>query len=261
MQKAIGAVNGKFKSLSKNGVIDAFNLDTIRKELGTTIKNAVTRPDGTWDSKWVAGQEIKIKKLIDDSINKAAGNDQYTRHLAEYGRGMKDVNDITAARELDKALIGGTGAEREASFMNAVKNATQTPDMLRPTGAARAGNIDEVTTERFQTVKNNLVKEFADQRNFEDLAQGGMSNAVKNVGVAMPEIAPTGMFNPKISVARALANRFIGNEHGKVLARSGEASLDPQLIAKMMKDAKPFERQKIVDELMKRYAVIAGQQP
>jgi len=260
VEQTLGAVREKIaKFTNDKGVIDANDLYTIRKEVGSTIKT-MSQTNQNWDKRLTAKLETDVKGYIDDAIEKAGG-DNWKKYLATHAEGMKPVNDITIARELEKSLTSGLGSERAASFGTAVKNATLSEDLLRPSGAARYGNISEAMTPRGSAVVDSLMANLTNEQKYSDLAKAGMSAASKNIGVVMPEVPATGAFNPKLSVARALINRVVGKEHGKVLEKAGEMGVDPARVAQAMKNATPMERQLIVDELMKLQAAGMGQQP
>lgn len=95
VQKVLGAVKEKLATLTnENGVIDARDLYTVRKEMGNTVQS-FAKETANWDKKLAAGLERDVQKSIDDAIEKAGGTG-WKNYLTEYA-------DRSAAMEAELA--------------------------------------------------------------------------------------------------------------------------------------------------------------
>lgn len=95
VQKVLGAVKEKLGMLTnENGVIDARDLYTVRKEIGNTVQS-FAKETANWDKKLAAGLEKDVQKSIDDAIEKAGGTG-WKNYLTEYA-------DRSAAMEAELA--------------------------------------------------------------------------------------------------------------------------------------------------------------
>lgn len=239
----------------KNGVINASDIYTIRKELNQDLQ--ALAKSNNWDAGRLSSIEISVKKYIDDAIKKAGAGDLWETYLKTHSQGMRDVNDITIGRELEKALFSGSGKLTREKFQNAMSQATQSPDVLRLVGAARLGNIEKSMSPpgfgKVNAIEQSLQRDF----DFDALAKAGMPKAIDIAGI--PHLPQTGILDPKIGIARSVLNRFIGKEHGRVLDTIAKAT--PEQLAEMMRKATPKEKSALLDHFFRAQAVAAGQVP
>ena len=63
-----------------------------------------------------------------------------------------------------------------------------------------------------------------------------MTSASERIGAAVPELAPTGFFDPKISFTRGLYNRLTGQATNRILDNLAKNMDNPQRMAEIMKD-------------------------
>lgn len=86
--KSMGALREKIIALTdKNGLIDAEDLYTIRKEVGNTVRQ-YAKETSNWDKKLAAKLESSVQKSIDDTIEYWGGGG-WKNYLAKYSSGMK----------------------------------------------------------------------------------------------------------------------------------------------------------------------------
>ena len=135
ISKSLSAVKEKIGTLSNNGVIDAQDLYTVRKELGNTIQT-FAKETANWDKRLTSGLERNIQKSIDDAIVKAGGTG-WPQYLAEFSgrsqaiQGVKDAAKAAIRPAQRTDLFGGLRIAEETR--------THVPQLLsRPMMAANA---------------------------------------------------------------------------------------------------------------------------
>ena len=171
----------------------------------------------------------------------------------------KPINEMQVGQFLQNKLQAPLeNVERASGFAQAVRDAPRT--IKGSTGSSIYDELGQVLQPKNEASANSVLADLQNQAAYKDLARSGLSAASKNIGVAIPEAPSIGMFNPKLSMARALINRFVGKESGEVMKQAGNDMLDPKKFAEIMKNAKPYERQAYLDMFMKMQAAAVGQQ-
>jgi hypothetical protein len=227
-----------------NGNISPENLHAIRKEIGLDIAKNVKNPNTSWEPGLAAKFEGEMTSMIDEAMNKAAGTTKWTDWLRNYKEGMKSANDITIGRELMKqSFKPATNEFKPAQYLTAVENATQTPDMLRRTGLARFGNIDEAMTSRGRAVKDDLSRFANDSILYQDLAERGQSAARRALGEAFNPVPNV----PMLKTAATVGNFFVRQLEGKggKAATESLASMmqtNPKALADAMEKMTPKQK-------------------
>lgn len=98
VQKALGSISEKLNSLADDaGKIDARDLYTVRKEIGSTIES-FSKETSNWDKKLSAGLERDIQGSIDTAIEKAGGTG-WKDYLNKYATGMQRLDNEIARRK------------------------------------------------------------------------------------------------------------------------------------------------------------------
>lgn len=186
-------------------------------------------------------------------------NPLYDAARAEFARASKPINQMEVGQELEKRLVPALSEDakqRSAVYANALRDAPQT--IKKATGQPRFAEMSDVMTPPQMDTLTGVQRDLARNAVADELARKGATAANKVIGTAVPEMGPTGMFSPKISVARAVYNRLTGHATDKILNDLSVAMQDPQKMAKLMQDATPFERSAIIDAVMKAQGVPAA---
>ena len=239
-----------------NGNISPANLHAIRKEIGLDMAANVKNPAKAWDANLAAKFEGDLTGMIDAAMNKAAGTDKWSKWLGDYKEGMKAANDITIARELQKqSFKPGTGEFKPSAFLTATENATQSPDLLRKTGVARFGNIDEAMTQRGKDMKDAVSEHAKSLLQYEGLAQAGQNAARRNIGETFNPIPNAPFLSRASTVANALIRQLEG-KGGKAATESLASMMqtDPKKLADVMEKLSPAEKIKMF-EIMRQSAI------
>jgi hypothetical protein len=156
--KTLGSVSGKLDDISRasGGYIDARDLYTIRKEVGTTIKKYAKETEN-WDKKLTSKLEREIQLFIDDAIE-SAGGVGWKDYLAEFSKRSKQMETDLLRREMmytppqSTNLRGGVDIANESRL--STPNLLYRPAMLANWGLKQAGagiesKVDRIAAERF----------------------------------------------------------------------------------------------------------------
>ncbi len=244
VQKVLGDVKDKIAALTdKNGVIDAKDLYTIRKEIGSTIQ-LHAKDTANWDKRLAASLEGRVQDYIDNAIERGGGY-TWKDYLARYSQMSRPIEQMKAGQALEQKLVPALSDE-------AKQRATVYANALRETAPDIAETFTPRQAHRLGAVKSDLERDAT----LRSLAGEGMAATKERIGQAIPEAPPSGMFSPIISVTRGLYNRATGKATEKILSDLASNMDNPQAIATMMKKATPFQRQVLVDQLMKYQSVV-----
>lgn len=245
VRKGLSAIKEKIAAFSEDGFINAKDLYAIRKELGKTIADA----QGTsvkWDKARAASLERDVQLWIDDAIE-AAGGTGWKDYMRTYAQMSKPIEQMKAGQTLQTQLDPALGTRQRS---------TRYAEALRKMG--QEGELDVMRPEQMEvlrSVKHDLARDL-ERRN---LAQAGMPATLERIGAAVPKAAPTGFFDPRISVTRSWYNALTGQATNKILDTLARNMDKPQVMAKIMREATPFERQALVDALMRYQATVPVQ--
>lgn len=182
-------------------------------------------------------------------------NPQYDKARQVFANQSKPINQMEVGQYLEQKLANPleTG-ERAGVYAQALRDAPGT--LKRSTGQPRYDELGQVLTPQQTQSVTAVGEDLKRAAMAKALAKEGGPAMAKKITGAVPEVAPTGFFDPRISFTRGLYNRLTGNATDKILADLAKNMDKPQKIAEMMQKAKPFERQAIVDALMRYQATV-----
>jgi hypothetical protein len=187
-------------------------------------------------------------------------NPSYENARAEFAKASRPINQMQIGQYLEDKLIPALSEEtrqRAAVYANALREAPQT--IKRATGAPR-GTLEQLLEPKQVQALSGVKADLARAATMDDLAAKGMPAARERIGQVVPEVPPTGMFSPILSVTRGLYNRATGKATDKILDDLTILMQNPKALAKVMENAKPIERRAMMDSLMKYQAYVAGSQ-
>lgn len=187
----------------------------------------------------------------------AKSNPQYDTARAVFAAESKPINQMQIGQELEKRLtpaLSQDGSQKAAAYASALRDAPQT--IKRATGQPRYDDLADIMTPQQMQTLGNVKSDLSRNATYEGMAREGMPAASRAVNLAAPEIGSVGMFSPKISVARSIYNRVTGHATDKILNDLAARMTDPAKTAEIMRKATPYERQLMVDLLMKQSAAI-----
>lgn len=238
VSKTLGDIKEKIaKFTSEDGFISAKDLYTIRKEIGNTIKKN-SQETANWDKRLTGGLERDLQRNIDDAIE-AAGGSRWKEYLSTYAEKSKPIAQMKIGQALETKLDPALGTKQRASGY---------AEALRKMGAE--GELNAMTPEQINALQM-VGGDLSRNASMNELAKAGRIEALRRIGSEVKEAPPSGMFSPVISVTRGLYNRLSGQATDRILDALAQNMDNPQAVAKLMQDAKPFERRAIIDALMR----------
>ena len=240
----LGKVKEKIAEFSKDGFINAKDLYTIRKEIGNYIQQNADASKN-WDKRLTGGLQRDLQRNIDDAIE-AAGGSQWKQYLSTYAEKSKPIEQMQLAQGLQAKLDPALGVKQRASGYS---------EALRKAGTE--GDLNVMTPPQVNTLQM-VSGDLSRDASMNAMAKQGQAEALRRIGAQVPEVGPTGFFDPKISFMRGAVNRVSGQATDRILNQLGKKMDNPQEMARIMREAKPFERKAIVDALM-RYQGVAPQ--
>jgi hypothetical protein len=116
------------------------------------------------------------------------------------------------------------------------------PRVMRPDQLKVIGGVDA-------SVRRNAI--------FDRLAGEGQSAAARLVGAETPKVPPTGILNPKLTVARSVVNRFIGKLDQGTLDYLVKNMDNPAKIAETMRGV-PLGQRKHISDFVAQYGALVG---
>ena len=108
VQKTLATVKEDIDKLTKDGVINAKDLYTVRKEIGNTIQTHA-KETATWDKHLSSGLQRRVQVAMDDAIE-AAGGTGWKQYLAteSFGRqAVEKMQDRLKSMKLIQAQVKG----------------------------------------------------------------------------------------------------------------------------------------------------------
>ena len=227
MQKSLADIKEKIaKFTSEDGFINAKDLYTIRKEVGNTIKKYAQETQN-WDKRLAGGLERDLQRNIDDAIE-AAGGAGWKDYLSTYAQMSKPIEQMQVGQALEAKLEPALGVRQRA---------TQYAEALRKMGTE--GELGAMRPEQLETLRN-VGKDLTRDLELRNLARVGMPATLEKIGAEVPKALSGGATN-------------------KILDALAKDMDKPQQMAEIMRNARPFERQAIVDALMRYQATIPAQ--
>lgn len=224
------------------------SLHYIKMAMDDLIKNPERFGIGAAEAKAIGNTQSKFVDWI--------GNKSKAYDLARTGY-IEDsipVNQMKTGQSLQSSLSNSLGSgERPTVFANAVKKAGE--DVSYTTGKPRMADL----TPSQQKVVNSIVDELRADDKFMKMAREGHPEAMRRIGATMEKMPVGGPWSVKYTIARTILNKLEGKGTEKTLDYMSKIADDPAKVAQVMKDAAPYKRSQMTDEMLKRlYYPAAG---
>lgn len=113
VQATLNDLKERINTHSTDGVLDAHDLYTIRKEIGNSIKT-YAKENQNWDKRLTSGLEKSIQGTIDDAVKKAGGG-RWEEYLTKYSEGADKIN-ARVIRGEDARKMGAEGLSKAAKI-------------------------------------------------------------------------------------------------------------------------------------------------
>ena len=216
--------------------INADDLYMVRKEAGNIVAK-FAQENQNFDKRFTAGLTSQVQKMIDDSIEAAAGPG-YREYLKKYSDMSKPIDQMIAGQELESGLTSTLGKETPARF---------------------GGKLSSVSglSETQKTVGGDVLADLQRKAAYETQA-GRTKVAGGDVGTTLPHL-PNLLSRPAMAVNFVL--RLLGKDAvGKIEQAAAIQYLDHELLAAALKEAGPQLKESIRLALAYRAATDAAMQ-
>lgn len=223
------------------------SLHYIKMAMDDLIKNPERFGIGATEARAIGGTK---SQFVDWLGSKSGAYDSARRQFAA---DSIPINRMEIGQYLEKKLVPAIGQDVEgakqsaATFSQALRDAPGT--IKRSTGNPRFESLKDVLSEEEIKTLIKVRDELARDVSAKAHGKAGMEQASRKIGMSVPEIPPSGMFNPKISFARGVYNRVTGHATEKILDDLAKRMDSPQEVARIMEKAKPGERKSIAELL------------
>ena len=228
------------------------SLHDVKMAMDDLIKNPERFGIGAAEAKAIQGTQRQFVTWL----GKKAEPYEFAR--SQYAAASKPINQMQIGQYLENKLtpaLSEDAKQRAATFSQALRDAPGT--LKRATGEQRYDSMGQIMRpdqlETFRNVQSDLARGATDT----ELARGGNKAAMEIIDKNVGKAPPSGMFSPVISVARGAYNRIAGGASEKTLQDLATIMQDPKKMADVMQKAKPYEREQIIDILMRMQAGFA----
>jgi len=246
MRKALEVAEGLTREQGRKWGNTVQDFQNVKMALDDMVKNPERFGLGGSEANAIGKtKEAFVKWLSKESPG-------WDKARADYASSSRPINQMQIGQELEKKLVPALSDEakqRAAVYANALREAPQT--IKRATGQPRYDDLSQIMEPGQMATLGNVQKDLARDALVKQLASKGEDAARENIGRAIPEAPPTGMFSPILSVTRGAYNRLTGRATEKVLDDLALKMKNPQEIARIMESATPMERRALVDMLMR----------
>jgi hypothetical protein len=243
---SLESLKTKLGSLTdENGIINSVDLYQVRKEIGDDIKAFLTQRNQSFGAQ-ATNVETSIKKILDNAINKASGNDVWSNYLTKFADHSKKINQMEVGQELiDKLSLNLADVEKAGKFALAVDNSAAL--IKRTTGVQRYETLsDFLTPQQIKSVESVRADLARSQKAIE------MGKGVKASGeeaFAGGEKIP-GMISSKVTILKSILDTLKTGSQKQLDAKMTELMLDPQKLADFLEVMPNKQSSSITSSLM-----------
>lgn len=232
VQKTLGAVREKIAALTnKNGVIDARDLYTIRKEIGNTIKT-FAKESNNWDKRLTADLDSGVKGYIDNAIEQAGGRG-WKEYLSTYADMSKGVDRLKVAQSLAEKLRNSKGNESAATFLTGIGRGEESM-LQRSAGTPRDSTIETLFPAQDAQHIRGTEAQLLRQAEVGRIAGNVRGSNVNTLAESEVPHIPNLLSRPAMILNFALKG-VSGGANTPVAKRIAEAATDPVEFAKLLR--------------------------
>jgi hypothetical protein len=243
---SLDSLKTKLNSLTdENGIINSLDLYQVRKEIGDDIRAFLTQRNQSFGAQ-ATNVESTIKKILDDSINKASGTNLWSNYLTNFAEHSKKINQMEVGQTLvDKLSLNLADVEKAGVFANAVDNASAL--IKRTTGVQRYDTLaDFLTPQQIKSVEGVRADLARKQKAFE---AGKQVRGQEPTAFASGEEIPT-LLNAKISLAKSALDYLKRGSQKDLDDLVSDLTLNPQKLADFLEVIPKKDTEGIVGAMM-----------
>lgn len=243
---SLDSLKTKLNSLTdENGIINSIDLYQVRKEIGDDIRAFLTQRNQSFGAQ-ATNVESTIKKILDESINKASGTNLWSDYLTKFADHSKKINQMEVGQTLiDKLSLNLADVEKAGVFANAVDNAGAL--IKRVTGVPRYDTLsDFLTPQQIKSVESVRADLARKQKAFE---AGKQVRGQEPTAFASGEEIPT-LLNAKISLAKSALDYLKRGSQKDLDDLVSDLTLNPQKLADFLEVIPKKDTEGIVGAMM-----------
>lgn len=243
---SLDSLKTKLNSLTdENGIINSIDLYQVRKEIGDDIRAFLTQRNQSFGAQ-ATNVESTIKKILDESINKASGTNLWSDYLTKFADHSKKINQMEVGQNLiDKLSLNLADVEKAGVFANAVDNAGAL--IKRVTGVPRYDTLsDFLTPQQIKSVESVRADLARKQKAFE---AGKQVRGQEPAAFASGEEIPT-LLNAKISLAKSALDYLKRGSQKDLDDLVSDLTLNPQKLADFLEVIPKKDTEGIVGAMM-----------
>jgi hypothetical protein len=243
---SLDSLKTKLNSLTdENGIINSIDLYQVRKEIGDDIRAFLTQRNQSFGAQ-ATNVESTIKKILDDSINKASGTNLWSDYLTKFADHSKKINQMEVGQTLvDKLSLNLADVEKAGVFANAVDNAGAL--IKRVTGVPRYDTLsDFLTPQQIKSVESVRADLARKQKAFEAGKQvRGQEPAVFASGDELPPL-----FSAKVTLTKSVLDYLKRGSQKDFDDLVSDLTLNPQKLADFLEVIPKKDTEGIVGAMM-----------
>lgn len=252
---SLDSLKTKLNALTdQNGIINSIDLYQVRKEIGDDIRAFLTQRNQSFGAQ-ATNVESTLKKILDDSINKASGSNLWSDYLSKFAEHSKKINQMEVGQTLiDKLNLNLADVEKAGVFANAVDNAASL--IKRVTGVQRYNTLsDFLTPQQIKSVESVRADLARKQKAFE---AGKQVRGQEPAAFASGEEIPT-LLNAKISLAKSALDYLKRGSQKDLDDLVSDLTLNPQKLADFLEVIPKKDTEGIVGAMMAKLSPEARQ--
>lgn len=233
------AANAGYEKLSPKGSIRG--LDYVKEALDLQIIDA-------------KGKEKEVLRGVKDDLLSVLDrlSPKYAEARATFEAMSKPINRMEVAETLRDKLIpaisdlGAINKETPASFAAALRNADETAKRATGYKDANLQSIFADSPSELQTIEN-IGRDIARKANFQDLARGAGSDTFQKMAMAnMAEKSGIPLSVLEMPILNFTLKKMYENPTNRMQEQLAQVLLNPQLTAKLIAQAAPQERGRLM---------------
>jgi len=254
------AVNDAIKSAKETGVYfpskagDRFsvqNLQRIKESLDAGIRASKASADmGRRPELSPEELEGTKKAFVAWLSNKSPG---WKAARLGYAEDSIPINQMQVGRELEKRLVNPSGNETGGTFLRSLDDAAKTIKKATD-GKSRYEKIEQALNPNQVATARNVASDLERNIAFNEIATKGMSAAREKVGAFNDPLPQTNFLERTMMIINAITRRIEGKASAVTMKELSLKMENPEEMARIMQAAKPFERQQIIDTIMRLQA-------
>lgn len=226
---------------------EKFTVENIQR-IKMALDDALNKPGDSALDRTVAKEVGDTRKALIDWLG--TRSPEWKKARLNFAEDSAPINEMQVGQYLKDKLVSPLEKERATVFAQAVRDA---PGTIKRAGSGRAfDSLDQVMQPKNVEVVDAIVKDLSRKQQYEQLArgtnlQGGTALERGGEGVRLPNL----LSRPAM-VTNFVLGLLKGRADEKINKIAGEAYLNPQMLADLLKDIPKTDKEILIEALMNR---------